>query len=143
MTRSGLADSPFFTAPVLPAPAPAAERPARTSDSVQKENSAIKQADKPASLPSSQNASMHASVTESMVELIRKTVKEVGKESTTFRFTPEEKRTLLELAFSYKVQGFKTSENELARIALHFLLEDHKQNGKNSLLAQVLQALHQ
>jgi hypothetical protein len=102
------------------------------------------------SMQASNNASMHASnqpfnhdtMQESIVETIRKAVKDVGKDSATYRFTPEEKRALLELSFSYKMQGYKTSENELTRIAINFLLEDQKQNEKNSILQKVLDALN-
>jgi hypothetical protein len=86
---------------------------------------------------------MQAGMDETITELIRKAVKDVGKESASYRFTPEEKKALLELTFTYKVQGFKTSENELTRIAINFILEDHKQNGRNSILERVLQALNQ
>jgi len=97
----------------------------------------------------SNNASMHANMQasnqpfnhETIIETIRKAVKDVGKDSATYRFTPEEKKALLELGFSYKMQGYKTSENELTRIAINFLLEDHRQNGKNSVLQRVLDAL--
>jgi hypothetical protein len=98
------------------------------------------------SLQASNNASMHASNQpinqETIIEIIRKAVKDVGKDSATYRFTPEEKKALLELSFSYKMQGYKTSENELTRIAINFLLEDHKQNGQNSILRRVLDALN-
>jgi hypothetical protein len=99
------------------------------------------------------NASMHASnnarkqannqplINETIIETIRKAVKEVGKDSATYRFTSEEKRALLELSFSFKMQGYKTSENELTRIAINFLLEDQKQHGQNSVLQRVLDAL--
>ena len=80
---------------------------------------------------------------DTIVETIRKAVKYVGKDSATYRFTPEEKKALLELGFSYKMQGYKTSENELTRIAINFLLEDHKENGRNSILQRVLDALRQ
>ena len=98
------------------------------------------------SLQASNNASMHASIQpfnhETIIEIIRKTVKDIGKDSATYRFTPEEKKALLELSFSYKMQGYKTSENELIRIAINFILEDHKQNGQNSILRRVLEALN-
>lgn len=98
------------------------------------------------SLQASNNASMHASIQsfnqETIIEIIRKAVKDVGKDSATYRFTPEEKKALLELSFSYKMQGYKTSENELIRIAINFILEDHKQNGQNSILRRVLDALN-
>ena len=89
---------------------------------------------------------MHASkqslIQESIIEIIRKAVKDVGKESATYRFTPEEKKALLELSFSFKMQGYKTSENELTRIAINFILEDQKQNGRNSVIQRVLDALN-
>ena len=69
-----------------------------------------------------------------MVEFIRKAVKDAGKESATYRFTPGGKKSPLELTFTYKVSGFKTSENELTRIAINFVLEDYKQNGRNRFL---------
>ena len=93
-------------------------------------------------MQASNHASMDASMQAAIIELIRKAVKDVGKESATYRFTPEEKKALLELTFTYKVQGLKTSENELTRIAINFILEDHKQNGQNSILDKVLQALN-
>ena len=103
------------------------------------------------SMQASNNASMHASnqplihdtVPDTIIETIRKAVKYVGKDSATYRFTPEEKKALLELGFSYKMQGYKTSENELTRIAINFLLEDHRENGKNSILQRVLDALRE
>lgn len=85
---------------------------------------------------------MHAQLQQGVIELIRKAVKDVGKDSATYRFTPEEKKALLEVTFTYKVQGYKTSENELTRIAINFILEDQKRNGKNSILQRVLEALN-
>lgn len=96
-----------------------------------------------ASMQASNNASMQALNQESIIEVIRKSVKDVGKDSATYRLTPEEKKALLELSFSYKMQGYKTSENEIIRIAINFLLEDQKQNGRNSVIQGVLDALKQ
>ena len=49
-------------------------------------------------MQSSNNASMHANMQaltqESIIETIRKAVKDVGKDSATYRFTPEEKKAL-------------------------------------------------
>ena len=149
MKKSGLADSPFFAVPAKAQP-PAA--PPKTSTPTQRDVAATnagkkklaesKQSGNQESMQASNHASMHAELQESLIELIRKAVKDVGKESATYRFTPEEKKALLELAFTYKVQGYKTSENEITRIAINFILEDHKQNGRNSILEKVLQALN-
>jgi hypothetical protein len=78
-----------------------------------------------------------------MVETVRKAVKEIGKEAATHRFTPEEKRAVLDIVYSYKGSGIRTSENEVARISINFILEDYKENGRNSLLDLVLRALNQ
>jgi hypothetical protein len=149
MIKSGLADSPFFTVPeqpTLPAPTQETSAPLRTKPNeknvVERQSTASKQPGNQETKQASNYASMHASVDESIIELIRKAVKDVGKDSATYRFTPEEKKALLELTFTYKVQGYKTSENELTRIAINFILEDHKQNGRNSVLEKVLQALN-
>lgn len=96
---------------------------------------------KHASNNASMQANNYASNHETIIETIRKAVKDVGKDSATYRFTSEEKKALLELSFSYKMQGYKTSENELTRIAINFILEDQKQNGRNSILQRVLDAL--
>ena len=77
------------------------------------------------------------------IEFIRKTVKEVGKEAATHRFTIAEKRAVKKIVFDYENNGLLTSENEITRIAVNFILDDHHQNGKNSLLHKVLQALNE
>ena len=102
---------------------------------------ASKHASNNASMQANNDANIQAFNHDIIIETIRKAVKDVGKESATYRFTPEEKKALLELSFSYKMQGYKTSENELTRIAINFLLEDQKQNGQNSVLQRVLDAL--
>lgn len=150
MSKSGLADSPFFSAPVIPTPpAPSSDKSTPVQKEIDEKNVAEKklsvsrQPGIQVSMQASNHAIMQAGMQEGIIELIRKAVKDIGKESATYRFTPEEKKALLELTFIYKVEGFKTSENELIRIAINFLLEDHKQNGRNSILEKVLQALNE
>ena len=163
MKKSGLADSPFFAAPkpevaVVTPPPPVVSAKTKTQIKPVVSKSKVENAlpavlsependnEMNKSMHASINASMHASnqplTHETIIETIRKAVKDVGKDSATYRFTPEEKKALLELTFSYKMQGYKTSENELTRIAINFLLEDHKENGKNSVLQRVLDALN-
>jgi hypothetical protein len=192
MSKSGLADSPFFappphkiesrevplpatemptpedSKPPLPTPTPEQSPAQELEETNNKRLEHTKFTDQPSSenkdamettmqprinarkhanMQASNNASMHASNQssnqESIVEIIRKVVKDVGKDSVTYRITPEEKKALLELSFSYKMQGFKTSENELIRIAINFLLEDQRQHGRNSVLQGVLDALNE
>jgi hypothetical protein len=76
-----------------------------------------------------------------LIETIRKTVKTAGKDVSFMRLTAHEKAQLADIVYIYKRQGKKTSENEINRIAVNFLLEDYKENGAASVLAQVLEAL--
>ena len=49
---------------------------------------------------------------------------------------------LADIAYTYKRNGVKTSENEIARIAVNFIARDHKENGEKSILDRVLKALN-
>jgi hypothetical protein len=49
---------------------------------------------------------------------------------------------LADIVYTYKRQGVKTSENEINRIAINFLIEDYAKNGKESVLAKVIEALN-
>jgi hypothetical protein len=90
----------------------------------------------------SKQASRLSSYHDSMIESIRKSLRFIGKDAFFGRFTPEEKRMLADLCYTYKRNGFKTSENEIARIAVNFIVADYEENGKNSLLERVLKALN-
>ena len=58
--------------------------------------------------------------------------------SSTFRFQSEELRDL-ERVFAElnALRPKKSSKNDLVRLAVNWLLEDYKQNGEHSMLAQV------
>lgn len=83
-----------------------------------------------------------ASYHDSIIELIRKAVKTVGKDPFFGRFTPEEKGALADIAHTYKRNGIRTSENEIARIAVNFLVQDYEENKENSFVDRVLKALN-
>ncbi len=68
-------------------------------------------------------------------------MKNTGREVTFVRLTPEEKSQLADIVYTYKRQGVKTSENEISRIAMSYLLEDYKAHGQESILAKVIAAL--
>ena len=76
-----------------------------------------------------------------LVETIRKTVKATGKEVSFIRLTPAEKQELADIVYTYKRQGKKTTENEIARIAVNYLLADYHASGELSVLAKVIDAL--
>ena len=80
---------------------------------------------------------------EAIFPLVRKAVKELGKEAATHRFTLEEKRAIADIIYTYKNNGIKTSENEIARISVNFIIEDYRENGANSILHKILEALNE
>lgn len=76
-----------------------------------------------------------------VIEMIRKAVKAPGKEVSFVRLTAEEKGHLADIVYTYKRQGKKTSENEINRIAINYILEDYRANGERSILARVIASL--
>lgn len=83
----------------------------------------------------------HGIMTPSMVRRLRKAVKQVGKEAATHRFTQAEKESLRDIVYTYGRQGYRTSENEIARIGVNWVVEDYRENGKRSVLHRILKAL--
>ncbi len=79
---------------------------------------------------------------EQTFDQVRKAVKQLGKEATTHRFTLEEKSMMAELVYTYRTMGVKTSENEITRIAINYLLLDYQENGPASILAKMLDMLN-
>ena len=76
------------------------------------------------------------------IEEVRKALRMFGKEAATHRFTLEEKQTLAEIIFSFRQKNIRTSENEITRIAINWLMLDYKKNEENSILHQALLALN-
>lgn len=79
--------------------------------------------------------------TAAAIEPIRKVVKVPGREVSFVRLSPEEKARVADIVYTYKRQGQKTTENEINRIALNYLLHDYQEHGERSVLARVLAAL--
>jgi hypothetical protein len=77
-----------------------------------------------------------------MIEVVRRALKVFGKEAATHRFTLEEKQSIAELIFAFRQKNIRTSENEITRIAINWLMLDYKNNGENSILHQALFALN-
>jgi hypothetical protein len=80
---------------------------------------------------------------DTIIQLVRKAVKELGKEAATHRFTPQEKKAIAGIIYAYKSRGTRTSENEITRIAVNFIINDYKENGENSILDRALKALNE
>jgi hypothetical protein len=115
--------------------------PVRVEDNQPDEASIPALTERPAGKQTSMKASTLARYHDSLIETIRKAVKHPGREVTFVRLTPEEKRQLADIVYTYKRQGVKTSENEISRIAMSYLLEDYKANGQESILAKVIASL--
>src|SRR5687768_15630053 len=157
MSKSGLADSPFF-APVVskievPTP-PSATPPVQKVEPVKIKKQKVQKSEQPSNRDTT--TPRYHDTTESgyqdtttpqihgvLIEQIRKAVKEFGKEAATHRFTQAEKKEIADLIYTYKNRGIKTSENEIARIAVNFVVEDYKVNGENSVLHKLLKALRE
>jgi len=75
-------------------------------------------------------------------EVVRKAVKQLGKEAATHRFTLTEKNLLADIEYTYKRKGIRTSENEITRISINYIIEDYRKNGEESILAKILKRLN-
>jgi hypothetical protein len=75
-------------------------------------------------------------------EVVRKAVKQIGKEAATHRFTLEEKNLLTDIEYTYRRGGVRTSENEITRIAINYIVEEYRQHGEESILAKILKRLN-
>ena len=80
---------------------------------------------------------------DTIVELVRRAVKDFGKEAATHRFTLEEKKAIADIIHAYKGLQIKTSENQITRIAVNFIINDYQENGENSILDKTLKALNE
>ena len=157
MSKSGLADSPFF-ARAQPKVEPVAPPSANPSD----EKTEPKKVKKPKIKKVEQSINRdtttprnhdtvipryHDTTTQQVygvvIEPIRKSVKEIGKEAATHRFTEAEKKEIADLIYTYKNTGIKTSENEITRISVNFIVGDYKENGENSVLHKILEVLNE
>ena len=149
MRRSGLADSPFFPTaqsekvaapPLSGKPTPTKERPK------EKKHTRKRPATKPPRNRDTTIPRYHDTTVsryhDTIIELVRKAVKELGKEAATHRFALEEKKAIADIIYAYKNRDIRTSENEITRIAVNFLINDYRENGENSVLDRALKALN-
>lgn len=156
MKKSGLADSPFFAEPqkkneVTPllANLPTQIEKSLKVEKLKKENK-VQPSNSDTMTPRYHDTTVsryHDTMTprynDAIVALVRKAVKEFGKEAATHRFTETEKKEIADLIYTYKNRGIKTSENEITRLAVNFILEDYKENGEKSILHNILEALNE
>ena len=148
MRRSGLADSPLFSVPSKKVAAPPSDlRSGKERERIRREGHSEKQraSKQPSNRDTATPRSRETTVSryhDTIIELVRKAVKEFGKEAATHRFTTEEKKAIADIIYSCRSRGIRTNENEITRIAVNFILDDHRENGENSILDRVLRALN-
>jgi len=134
--------APAEAASAALAPADAVTKaPAKTSRAKSESQRASRPARQPADEPASELASMLAGVESETIDAIRKVVKTQGREVSFIRLTPEEKAQVSDIVYTYKRQGQKTTENQINRIAINYLLHDYHEHGEQSVLARVLASL--
>jgi hypothetical protein len=78
---------------------------------------------------------------DSMTATIAKSVRETGKEVCTYRLTQKEKTSLVEIIYHFRIRNCKLSENEIARIAINFLIEDFRADKKDCMLSSIIEAM--
>ncbi len=134
--KSGLADSPFFTPP----PTESEVSPVVFSSQEQEAPKDMESSHHDTEV-SRHHGVMVSRYQDTTVEFIRRAVKEFGKEAATHRFTLAEKRAIANVVHSLNMQGVRTTENEVTRIAINFVIDEFNRQEKDSLLGLVLQAL--
>jgi len=120
MKPSGLADSPLFKSGI---------------SSEEKKGTSIK------SYTERKHAIMTPRYHDGMTAIIAKSVREVGKEVCTYRLTQKEKTALVEIIYHYRMRNSRLSENEIARIAINFIIEDFKADKKDCILSRITEAM--
>jgi hypothetical protein len=158
ITNELAGSSVFFTAPPVAESAPAAaavETPVFTGTERQEaitppitapaENDTVPPRNH-ASTPSANGATVtaanDAAPDPALLEAVRRTTKQIGKEAATHRFTAVEKQMIAEIVYICARQGTRTSENEITRIAVNWILLDYQKHGPRSVLTQLLASLH-
>jgi hypothetical protein len=76
------------------------------------------------------------------IEAIRKAVKLLGEKAATHRFTADEKDAIADIVYSLRKKGITTSENEITRIAINYLVWNYRQSKQASILSRVLERLN-
>src|SRR4051812_18945710 len=111
--------------PTSPTKKPESKTPTVNDTMIPRYHDTTKPSNHDTAIPSGEN---------DIFEVVRKAVKQIGKEAATHRFTLDEKNHLADIEYNYKRQGIRTSENEIARIAINYFIEDYRKNGDLSLL---------
>jgi cell envelope opacity-associated protein A len=128
----------YSTTESSPTKSSSQEKPSKRDSTVSRNHTSVTPL-----MPPSHRGITVAGSADKVIDHLRKAVREIGKEAATHRFTVAEKRALAELVYVYQKQGIRTSENEVTRIAINFILSDYESAGKGSVLDQVIRKLNE
>ena len=74
-----------------------------------------------------------------MIANIEKAIRTIGKEVCTYRLTEKEKAALVDIIYHFRTQKVRLSENEIARIAINFIIQDFNSNKKDCILSRIIE----
>jgi hypothetical protein len=123
-----------------PAPATPVAQPRTQNVNEQKQQASKKPSNRDSTIARNHDSNIDSE--EDVIELIRKAVKPTGKEASIHRLTADEKDAIADLVYAQRKKGITTSENEIARIALNYLIWEYRLNKQASILARVLERLN-
>lgn len=121
---------------------PLSPTPVESDVSPQEQDRATTQQEVDTVIPRYRDTTVSRSGVVSIEEKTRRAVKQLGKEAATYRFTTDEKRALSDIVYAYKQRGIRTTENEITRISINYLLEEHHRVGDKSILAKIIALLN-
>ena len=128
MKTSGLADSPLFRTEIY--------NEANEDSTIERHTER-----KHAIVTPCNHDSLTPRYHDSMIATITKSIRETGKEVCTYRLTQKEKTALVEIIYHFRMRNCRLSENEIARIAINFLIEDFNTDKKHSMLSSIIEAM--
>jgi hypothetical protein len=83
-----------------------------------------------------------SAVDDDFIEEVRKAVRLVGTNNSSHRLTNEEKEAITDIIYALKKKGLNTNENQIARIAIDYLIADFRKNKQSSFLTRMLERLN-
>ena len=83
-----------------------------------------------------------SAIDDDFIEEVRKAVRLVGTNNSSHRLTNEEKEAITDIIYALKKKGFNTNENQIARIAIDYLIADFRKNKQSSFLTRMLERLN-
>lgn len=78
--------------------------------------------------------------TDDLVDALRRAVMQENKYAANYRLSQTEKEALADMIYALNKQGLKTTEIEIARVAINWLINDYNERAEESVLVKVLES---